>query len=229
MQKLLLIHGAIGSADQFQLLSGQLRDDFEIHTLNLPGHGKDPRIDQPFTIAAFTAYVHEWIAQRFSEPISIFGYSLGGYIALNLAALHPEQVHKVMTFATIFGWNEQVAAAQVKLLDSEKIKQKVPAFAQQLSDTHGAEKWEQVLQKTAGMLIHSGQAPLLTPEVLGGIHHRVCITTGDRDQAATPEDSLTAYRALPQADLMVLPRTVHPIEKLDTSMMLPEIKRFFLS
>ena len=38
---------------------------------------------------------------------------------------------------------------------------------------------------------------------------------GDRDTTVSVEESAAAYRALPSGELMVLPRTQHPIERVD--------------
>ena len=38
-QKLLLLHGALGSKEQFTALNEQLSSEFEVHTLDFEGHG----------------------------------------------------------------------------------------------------------------------------------------------------------------------------------------------
>ena len=52
MQKILLLHGAIGAKDQLQDLERWLSRDFEVYTLNFSGHGGE-EIPTEFSIEKF--------------------------------------------------------------------------------------------------------------------------------------------------------------------------------
>ena len=56
MQQILLLHGAIGAADQFSLLQEELADSFTVHSLNFSGHGSSP-----FVAASFSIDQYCWI------------------------------------------------------------------------------------------------------------------------------------------------------------------------
>jgi hypothetical protein len=49
---------------------------------------------------------------------------------------------------------------------------------------------------------------------------------GDRDQMVSLQETLDVYKALPQAQLAVLPNTPHPIEKVDLSLVSVLVQRF---
>ncbi|MDB5283105.1 MAG: hypothetical protein JWO06_2180 [Bacteroidota bacterium] len=81
MKELLLLHGALGSKDQFNALEGVLAQEFKTHSLNFSGHGKRPSHHHAFTIQNFTHEVLDWMNENYIKTIDIFGYSMGGYVA----------------------------------------------------------------------------------------------------------------------------------------------------
>jgi len=226
MKHLLLLHGAIGAKDQLQPLAGLLQNDFTIHTLNFSGHGDSPGLDS-FSIAAFADDVIEYLSKHDIERIDIFGYSMGGYVALFLARHFSERVGRVFTLATKFEWTPEIALRETKMLDAVKIAEKVPAFAKQLELRHQLNDWATVLSKTADMMLAMGENNPLQITDFSEIAHKVQIGIGDKDMMVTLEESIAMYRELPNADFLVLPHTPHPLEKVDAQRLAFEIKTFF--
>src|SRR5262245_22601363 len=106
MKQLLLLHGALGTSSQFDELKKLLQQDFEIVALDFEGHGNSPMKDRPFRIQHFAENVLEFLDERRIDSIHIFGYSMGGHVALTLASTHPRKVKSVFTIATKFQWDE---------------------------------------------------------------------------------------------------------------------------
>src|SRR5215213_4562309 len=129
MQHLLFLHGAIGGSDQLMPLSKALSADFSVHNLDFPGHaGK--AMPAAFSIPLFSTYVKDYCDQHALKQVSVFGYSMGGYVGMYLAKQHPALVRKLATLATKFHWNEETAAREIKMLQPAVIEQKLPLFAQ---------------------------------------------------------------------------------------------------
>jgi len=84
MKNLLILHGAIGSKSQFNSLASLLNNQFNIHLLNFSGHGGEA-FKENFNIPQFADDVLVYLEQQKVESIDIFGYSMGGYVALYLA------------------------------------------------------------------------------------------------------------------------------------------------
>jgi pimeloyl-ACP methyl ester carboxylesterase len=90
-ETVLLIHGAGVSArswiHQLQGLAGTLR----VLALDLPGHGESAPIWKP-SVEGFADTAHRLLEALGTGAVWVAGHSLGGAVALALAARHPERV-----------------------------------------------------------------------------------------------------------------------------------------
>jgi pimeloyl-ACP methyl ester carboxylesterase len=229
MKNILLLHGALGAASVMEPLANRLNGEgFAPQTLNFSGHGGVP-FTEGFGIDQFTTEVQAFLDEKGIEETDIFGYSMGGYVALNLARQHPGRVGRIVTLATKFDWTLEGAEREAKMLDPEKIESKVPAFAQQLATRHAPNDWKQLLRKTAEMMHDLGQAPTLTPAVLSQIQHRVLICLGDNDQMVSLAETTQAAEVLTNGQLHVLEQTSHPFEKVNLDTLHYVIQSFLLA
>jgi pimeloyl-ACP methyl ester carboxylesterase len=227
MENIILLHGALGAANMLQSLKHALSSDYKVYTVNFTGHGSKALPDAPFSIAMFTQDVLNLMDQEELEQAHIFGYSMGGYVGLYLAHLYPQRIKSVFTVATKFDWSQEVAAHETRMLNPEKIKEKVPHFAATLADRHAPQPWEDIMLKTAEMMLQLGQKPLLTPKVLATIKQPVQVAVGDRDNMVTIQETTEVFIQLPNASLLVLPHTQHPLETIKTERLQYEINTFF--
>ena len=157
----------------------------------------------------------------------LFGYSMGGYVALHLAASSPDRVRRVATLATKLAWTPEIAARECALLDAATIRTKVPKFAAALEARHIAMGWEALLTKTADLLHDLGSRPRITNDVLASIGQPVRIAVGDRDATVTIDECVAAVRQLPHGELEVVPRTPHPFEKVPIEHVAYSLSEFF--
>lgn len=160
---LLLLHGAGGSRAQLDPLAALVALRRPVHQVEFEGHGATPARGRPATVDAYVENVVAALDTLGLQKVDVFGYELGGSVALALALAHPHRVSTITTLGSRFG---------------------------------GAD------------------APLGAGE-LARIHHRVRIMVGDRDGTVSVEESAAAFRQLPSGELMVLPRTPHPLEQVD--------------
>jgi pimeloyl-ACP methyl ester carboxylesterase len=220
----LLLHGAIGAAAQMEPLAGMLGGNSI--TLDFSGHGGRPFSAKPFSISAFADEALALLDDRGIQQVDIFGYSMGGYAGMYLAKLHPERINTIVTLATKFHWDEPTAAKEMQMLDAGKIEAKVPAFAKALQERHVPNDWKEVMQRTAAMLKALGEDNLLKPEDYESIQVPTLIMLGDRDRMVTLEETVAVYRALPNAQLAIVPGTHHPIEQVNLDALAFLVKQF---
>ncbi len=224
---LLLLHGALGSHEQFDLLLPLLEPHYQLHRLNFEGHGSALAVDRPYRIEHFAENVLAYLAHHHLEHIPTFGYSMGGYVALYLARHHPGSIGAIATLATKFAWTPEGAARETRMLDATKIRDKVPQFARALEARHPGSGWEQVLVRTAEMMHTLGAQPTLQPADFAALERRVRLIVGDRDATVSIEESTEVYRALPKGEIEVLPGTPHPLEKVSPERLARTLLDFF--
>ena len=227
MSDLLLLHGALGATSTLHPLQQLLEADFTVHTLNFQGHGGRAMPPAPFRIEFFAEDVLRYLDQHKLQHVDIFGYSMGGYVALSLALQHPDRIRRIFTLATKFAWSPETAAKEVKMLQPDKVQEKVPAFAALLAKRHQPHEWQEVMHRTADMMQHLGSYPLLTEETLSRIPMPIRVSVGDRDNMVSLQETAWAYQHLPNASLQVFPDTHHPLEKVDLSQLQHELRQFF--
>jgi pimeloyl-ACP methyl ester carboxylesterase len=222
---ILLLHGAIATQNQFDSFTPLLVDHFTCHTLNFSGHGPDIST-RPFGIEQFAEDVLHWMDANALNKIDIFGYSMGGYVAMYLAFFHPEKVGDIFTLATKIDWTPENAKFETSRLNPEKIAKKIPAFANKLNALH--HDWKAVLTHTSHMMTKMGLSPILTHHRLAQINHRVLIGVGDQDTTASPQAARPVSNVLCNAQLLILEDTPHPFEQVDKSVLSIHIKDFFI-
>jgi pimeloyl-ACP methyl ester carboxylesterase len=169
-----------------------------------------------------------FLIDRFSEGLSsfliandlrgsiIFGYSMGGYVALYLELNQPGSFSKIITLGTKFDWNPESSAREVQMMKPVIIQEMVPKFAAQLQSAHG-EKWKQVLQNTADMMISLGDNPTLNADLLSNIKIPVSIHVGDFDRMVSKEESQQAASQIPNANFRIVEGLKHPIAALEAA------------
>jgi pimeloyl-ACP methyl ester carboxylesterase len=219
MKKLLLLHGALGSGDNFIEFTQALSGDYDVYSLNFNGHGNQQLIENEFSISHFANEVLRFLDQNNIDSIAIFGYSMGGYVALYLAKNFPNRIDSVFTLATKFEWTIESATKETKLLNPSLIKEKV-------QNLHG-DSWEKLMNATATLMLGLGVNPALKDDDFKNISIPVLLSVGDKDAMVCLEETIAVYRLIPAAQLLVLPNTTHPIDRIDIVALSFQIKRFF--
>lgn len=226
MKHLLLLHGAIGAKDQLQPLADLLKDEYSIHLFNFNGHGGKPSAADDFSISSFANELHAFVLEKQIEHACVFGYSMGGYVALFLAKKYPQLFSKAVTLATKFHWDESIAAKEAAMLNPEVILEKLPAFAAQLKERHQPNDWQQVLVKTKEMLLQMGKENPLQLSDYTTIATPVLLLLGEHDKMVSREETTAVQQQLPNADFQLLQNTAHPIEKADIHLLASVIRNF---
>lgn len=226
MDNLLLLHGAIGSNAQFDSLRKEIGKVFKLYSFNFPGHGGEQIPETGFSIQLFADATISFMDKNKLEKVSIFGYSMGGYVALYLAKYFPERIEKVITLATKFHWDELTAQKEVRMLDADKIEAKIPAFATELKKRHAPVNWKSVLNETSEMLLKMGKDNPLKPNDYSTIKTPILILLGDNDKMVTLEETIAVNELLPNSRLEILANTSHPLEQVDAEMLASYIRDF---
>ena len=225
---LLLLHGALGSAGQLAPLANSLGKQFRVHTFTFSGHGGRGKLEESFSIEHFSLELEEWLQEQGLPAMPVVGYSMGGYVALYLAARASGHFIQILTLGTKFSWSPESARHEIKRLQPHIIAEKLPQFAQMLADRHHPHDWRLQMQSTANMMLQLGDKPLLTQEVLSKIKIPVTIMRGSEDRMVGEAESRQAAEWLPNAAYKELEGQPHPLEQTDLAMLEKEILHVLL-
>ncbi|MTA07657.1 MAG: alpha/beta fold hydrolase, partial [Actinobacteria bacterium] len=106
---LVLVHGLGSAGNIWKSLVPQLIENFTVYAIDLPGHGDAPLSEDeemdPHSLAQ--AIVDYMVSQVGVETMHVAGNSLGGWIALEMAAVAPDNVLSVTALAPAGLWHEQ--------------------------------------------------------------------------------------------------------------------------
>ncbi len=229
MKKLLLLHGALASKNQFDHLIPLLNDTLDAEAINFSGHGGTMPNIKGFTFPVFADDILNYIDSKKIEKINLFGFSMGGYAALYFAKLHPDRVEKIFTLNVKFKWDATNSQKEIAGLNAENMLLKIPSFANNLMLLQGMEMWKKMLDSSSDMMANLTKQHFLTDSDYEHFMMPILLGIGDRDFTSTIEETIEIFRKIKNAQMLVLPNTLHPFEKITPEIISSEIKRFFLS
>lgn len=214
MQSIVLLHGALGSDRQMEPLRNYLSDRYNVHVLCFEGHGARSA-DRPLAIQHFAENLNDFLEEHQLKKPAVFGYSMGGYVALYLEAQSPGRFSKIVTLGTKFNWTPDVAAREVRMLNPDIVEEKVPKFAEHLSRLHEPNNWKENMRNTATMMEAMGEKPPLNEVDISKVTCPVHLLLGERDTMVSQEETLVIKEQLSDVQFDVLSDVEHPIEKLE--------------
>lgn len=93
---LLLLHGLAARWQLFGGLIPALAQDWHVYALDLRGHGKSGHVPGAYRLRDYCDDVLAFVRHHFDAPAVLYGHSLGGWIALTIAADVPALVRAVI-------------------------------------------------------------------------------------------------------------------------------------
>jgi pimeloyl-ACP methyl ester carboxylesterase len=123
---LILLHGGLGSGEMFGPVMPQLAERHQVIAPDLQGHGRTADIDRPLDIRLMADDIAALIDHLGLDRPDVVGYSLGGGVALQVAARHPDKVRRLVAVsanvrrdaipAVMLEQQSQVSAAAVEFM-----------------------------------------------------------------------------------------------------------------
>jgi pimeloyl-ACP methyl ester carboxylesterase len=109
------VHGLGGSSQNFTDVAGLLADRFDAQAVDLPGFGySDP--SPRYSIPSFAATLIGYLEHEGRGPVHLVGNSLGGSIAVRVAALRPDLVRTLTLISPAMPFFDPRRTAQAPAL-----------------------------------------------------------------------------------------------------------------
>lgn len=209
---LVLLNGALDTieSDWEQQLPAFARH-YRVLAYDHRGHGRSSAAS---TFSGYMQLVHDLVAllDALGIPQAHFcGFSDGGITLLYFALQYPERIRTLILAGAQYTNDERTLAMLAKMTP-ERIEARIPAWVAslaQLHDTHHTPGYWQKLMRQ--MMTFWSQQPALTLEQLATIAAPTLIISGERDQFGHIDQQVAMRRALPHAELCILPAAGHPV------------------
>lgn len=211
---ILFLHGALGTAQDMNPLMNLMQErGFTTYSFNFSGHGKNAAEPSEFRIDLFARDLEAFLKQQKIENPVVFGYSMGGYVALYHKANYEDSpIKMIFTYGTKFNWSENAVSKELPMLNPDHLLEKFPHFAEMLQDKHG-ERWKQLLRSTAHMMQHLERLDGLTREDMSDIDIPVILILGDQDRAVTSEETHLTSSWLHHSQIKTISHSKHELER----------------
>lgn len=93
---MLILHGLLGSLDNFRSVGIHLERHFQVTRMDLPGHGESPSLDE-LSLKTMSDAIVATMDSAGMDKLHLMGHSLGGKVALQMAAaLDPERLKSLI-------------------------------------------------------------------------------------------------------------------------------------
>lgn len=94
-QPLIVLHGLFGASDNWMSISKTLGNDFHVYLIDQRNHGQSPNTPE-FDYTTMVDDIKKFIiSKNLKQPI-VLGHSMGGKVAMQLAASYPELISKLI-------------------------------------------------------------------------------------------------------------------------------------
>lgn len=208
MEKLVLIHGALGDYSEFDKIIPLLEKEYEIEAFEIPHHGNYPNSKVEFEINALVDDFLKFLNKI--GPAYIYGFSLGGYLAIAAAQKDETNIKGIVTQGTKFDWTVENAAKETATLKVEFLSTKAEGFYKYLDKLHG-NYLPELLSKTAKFMTLLGESPVISQRSVEKLTIPIRLTRGGKDRMVTKEETLNINKGLQFGHYFEIPSMIHPI------------------
>jgi pimeloyl-ACP methyl ester carboxylesterase len=195
-----LLHGGLTDSRCFTGNLDGLADTFRLYLPDRRGHGRTPDAPGPITIELMARDTIAFLEEVVGGPVRLVGYSAGGTVALRVAMRRPDLVDRLVLISTAHDLDGLIFTPSA---GGEMPAEVVDAYAEVSPD--GRDHFPVVVDKIVGAV---ATEPSPDPADLHAVTARTLVLAGD-DDLVTLDHTVALYRALPTAELAVLPNASH--------------------
>jgi pimeloyl-[acyl-carrier protein] methyl ester esterase len=239
-----LLHGWATNLSVFDDLAAALANAHRVTAIDLPGHGRSP-----WCAGLTPAAVTDWLIEELPERCALIGWSLGGQLALRIAARAPQRVSRLVLIAStprfVAGedWPHGIHSAVLQRFASGLGADSVRVVDEFLElQVRGSSAAAATLQRLRAALEQRGRA---TPAALAGgldqlagedlrdlartLALPVLLVSGQHDRVAPAGATRALAGLLPDVRLLELPRAGHAPFLSHLDALLPTLRSFLRS
>ncbi|WP_342076127.1 alpha/beta fold hydrolase [Yoonia sp. SS1-5] len=220
MTPLVMVHGFMGGAAQWDGQIAALAATSDVIALDLPGFGANNHLAPITTISGFADWVIAELQQRGVTRFHLLGHSMGGMIAQEIARKVPSQIGQLVLYATgaigvLPGRFETIAQSKARAkTDGPKATARRIA-ATWFGDGAAAPAYPAcaaIAERATAAAIAGGLDAMQSwsgETALPALPHDTLIIWGDRDRTYQWAQIALLWDNIPNSQLSVLPGCAH--------------------
>jgi len=218
-EPVVLLHGGLSDSRESTGNLATLADEYRVYRLDRRGHGRTSDPDGPLSVRAMADDMIAFLEKVVGGPAALVGYSAGGSVALQVARDAPDLVTRLALISTAVNPDGMLVAP-------DPAGEPPPALVRLYGEVspHGPEHFPVVLRKVAEAVT---AGPWLTETDLARVRCPTLVMASD-DDIVSLEHTIALYRAIPDAELAVIPATTHVLVQ-EKPELCTQLVRVFLS
>jgi len=215
---LILLHGAMGSGAHWRPYASRFASHNRVIIPDARDHGRTIFTETDLTRSNPDCRIADVVALMDALALDkaiLCGWSGGGDTALKVARRYPKRVKALIVGGTTHHVSEEMRATLMVMgldgpgeINVARARQAIPDLIAEWQQTHAqfSDHWLRLLERQSHLMLNP---PLMPSADLAAIEAPTLIIWGDRDQFLPVEQAVEVYRALPNAQLAIIPNADH--------------------
>ncbi|MBU0507073.1 MAG: alpha/beta hydrolase [bacterium] len=225
-EPLFFLNGLSSDIAQKKLFIDEVKKHYQVIVPDIRGAGQTDKPQAHYTISEFAGDAYALLKELDINKIRVMGFSMGGFIAQELALTHPEVVSELILVATKPAWLKPLAPSKRAhdLLHSEDYS--METLIEMFDVIYGKQFKEKVSAQEYAKEKLSMPNPQPAHGYLGQLHacenfdvankltqikQPTLIVTGTADELIQPENSQWMHKQIPNSKLIEYPEIGHMV------------------
>ena len=204
---LVLLHGLAGSHRWWRYVVPDFACDYRVLIPELIGFGGSRPAPRQPDMPEMAALMGEWLEVNGIPQADVIGHSMGGEIAIHMAATEPERIRRLVLVSAA-GVPRDVTASAAASLATDLARLRAwgrRSFVATIA-TDSLRAGPFTLYRTLRHLLADDVRPLLP-----NIRHRTLLVWGEHDPVTPVRDGRIMARAIPDAEFVVVAGAAHNV------------------
>jgi pimeloyl-ACP methyl ester carboxylesterase len=198
-EPLFLLHGFTQSSQSWLPFVSDYVSEYKVYLVDLKGHGRSGAFTEKLSIRSAAEDLDALIRYLKLERINAIGFSYGGDILFQLAALRPDLIASMIVIGSCGTWDANKFPHWLEYLSYDNIDNLPWMKEQQVSE----EQIRSILSQMPNYVV------TLSESEMKRIQAKVLIVLGDQDDSV-PLNCISNLRSnLPHSQLWIVPNTPH--------------------
>jgi pimeloyl-ACP methyl ester carboxylesterase len=201
---LLMLHGMTLTGEQWLPIARQLTQSYTVVVADLPGHGASSPFAGKFRFGETAKAMHALLDRLGAKRAYGIGHSAGAITLLHMAAQRPQRFEALALVDGPYRFGEQ--ARKVAAADRWEALDEATREWYRTMHPGGIAQAKRIYRQYNGLVNNHEQVPL---QALAALPARTLLVWGDRDPFFPVDLPLEMVRAMPRAQLWVIPGQGH--------------------